>query len=93
MFSEIDKERRFYIKKFFRFLKENGIYAAYIKNVNNNVDGTSYFNYACQHNFLSFFKECPISQWINFSMVWANTPQGHEFWDKLNNSWEFTVDS
>lgn len=36
---------------------------------------------------MRFFSEVPVCQWINYSMEWSRTPQGHTYWSEINDGW------
>ena len=79
------KEKLKYIK---RFLKEHGVYIIFFKNVKERrVDDGSflltYYNGSWEEMVKS--KNC-IDKIIDSSFIWKNTPEGHDFWQRLDNT-------
>lgn len=37
---------------------------------------------------MQFFSEELVFQWINFTMEWSRTPQGHRYWSEINYGWK-----
>ena len=35
----------------------------------------------------TYLQEEGISEWINYSMHWCETPEGHEYWEIINSIW------
>lgn len=78
------KERLKYLK---RFLKEHGVYTIFFKNVKER----RFDENAVVHNFNNSWEEMVksrnyIANVIDASFIWKNTPQGHDFWSGLNNT-------
>lgn len=68
-------------KKFFRFLKEVGVYKQYIKY----TDFESTFH---RRKNLSKFLSCACRRdFILDAFAWDGTPQGYGFWEKINEWW------
>ena len=83
-----DKKR---MKNFFRFvifINEKGVFTAFKYNVRNNINPNSFINNHCNGNIRVFFLIAAASEWINYSMHWAATPQGQEFWANLDSKWK-----
>jgi hypothetical protein len=68
-------------KKFFRFLKEVGVYKQYIKY----TDFESAFH--CRKNLSNFLSCAYRSEFILDAFSWVGTPQGYRFWEKINAWW------
>jgi len=73
------------IKKiFYRFLKEEGAFIYYFKNLYEDCEN-------CSDIELKKFREVmchyPI-ELINYAFSWIKTPQGHHFWSSINNKWK-----
>jgi hypothetical protein len=68
-------------KKFFRFLKEVGVYKQYIKY----TDFESAFH--CRKNLSNFLSCADRSEFILDAFSWVGTPQGYRFWEKINAWW------
>lgn len=86
---DINRKKRFF--RFVRFLKEKGVFTAFKYNIVNNVHPNSYFNNHCGHNIKLFFLTAQPYEWINYSMHWAGTPQGQEFWEQINSEWHSEI--
>ena len=82
---DINRREKFF--RFVRFLKEKGVFTAFKNNIANNDHPNSYFNKNCGHDIKRFFLAAPSYEWINYSMCWADTPQGQEFWEQINGEW------
>jgi hypothetical protein len=82
----INRRKTFF--RFVRFLKEKGVFTAFKYNIVNNVNPNSFINNHCGHDIKRFFLVTPSHKWINYSMHWAATPQGHDFWEQTNREWE-----
>ena len=74
-------------KKFFRFLKEEGVYQLYIDNLYKNHPTTDldFWNFGLNAIFIEKEK---CAEAINSAFCWSDTIQGHDFWSKLNNKWK-----
>lgn len=63
------------------YLKSQNWYKMYLENWgvgDNSIRGRS---------SMQFFSEEPVHQWINHSMEWSRTPQGHMYWSEINDGW------
>ena len=84
------------IKLFLRFLKDNGFYALYSKNIKKN-DGKIYrnciknhFSYlldANENNMIDFLHNVRPSLFINYSFSTSASIEGYDYWLKVNNKW------
>ena len=61
------------------FLRKNDAIEAYRQNVNR----------FCNESSLA---KDPY-EWIDYSFVWARTPQGVDYWDSLDSKWSTYYDS
>ena len=86
---DINRRKRFF--RFIRFLKEKGVFAAFKHNIVNNVNPNCFINNHCGHDIKRFFWTAPSYEWINYSMHWAATPQGREFWEQINIEWNIEI--
>ena len=81
MLENIEDERlRKQLKFFFRFLKENGIYSAYRKYINN---PKTYNGYQKTHKKWTLEKcaaENGVGMLITMLISWSNTKEGYNFW-------------
>lgn len=75
-------DERTIIKIFYRFLKEEGIFSLYFKNL--------YRQRGCSLNekVCYIVRECPEGL-INYAFNWSTTPQGHEFWETIHSQWVY----
>ena len=87
----IDCSKKSIFFKFIRFLKENGAFLSFRRNVENNYSGRSFINSVCKHKIDVLLDVSPPDEWINYSMIWDETPQGWDFWHKLENKWKKIV--
>ena len=78
-------------KRFFRFLKEKGVYAAYRRNFSLNYIKIWHHNLYLKVvvDGENFFDAVNWSLYINHAFDWEKSPQGHDFWGKLSEEWEF----
>lgn len=83
----IDCDKKSIFFKFIRFLKENGAFLSFRRNVENNYSGNSFLNFICKHKINVLLDVAPADKWINYSMVWDETPEGWEFWRELSIKW------
>ena len=73
-------------KKFFRFLKEKGVFQLYIDNINEQHPGWDYIFWDL--NFKAIFsEEKKCAEAITYAFCWRRTKQGYEYWRKLSNKW------
>lgn len=90
--DKMSEERKEYIKRFKRFLKEENVYPQYRSNLLNNKNKYSFFNSRCKHNVYRFFCECSIWDLLNYAFCWVETKEGHYFWKKLNIKWNYYIE-
>lgn len=78
-------------KRFFRFLKEKGVYAAYRRNFSLNYIKIWHHNLYLKVvvDGENFFDAVNWSLYINHAFDWEKSPQGHDFWGKLSKEWVF----
>ena len=78
---------KFWRKKFFRFLKEKGVYGEWVYNIyeQHPIWDKKFWEYRWKYELLSEKYHC--EEGINFAFCWADTKQGHEFWSALNSKW------
>ena len=67
-------------EKFLSFLDENDARAAYQVNYKGNKQN------ARRPMEVMFQKQLPVN-WFNDAFVWAKTPEGQKFWQKLDTKW------
>lgn len=68
-------------KKFFRFLKEIGVYSQFIKLTNFKS------NFHRRKNLNEFLSSTPECYFIYNAFDWFGTLQGYRFWGKINVWW------
>ena len=78
-------------KRFFRFLKEKGVYAAYRRNFDLTYLKTWHHSLYLKVvvDGENFFDAVNWSLYINHAFNWEKSPQGHDFWGKLSKEWTF----
>lgn len=86
--SQESRERKKLLKqeisknpKFESFLKKNKVYGRFISNFMNETEKRS------SDFFKNRISSMHYSEPINFSLCWADTREGHEFWRKLNSKY------
>lgn len=68
------------IVDFFNFLSANNALVQYLNALHKTRAGDPQFS--------KFFLESATPEsWLSGAFGWIATPQGHEFWDKLNAKW------
>ena len=75
----------FWRKKFFRFLKEEGVYGEWVYNVKKKMDETCESKSSIFNSILNEEDKCENA--IDFAFVWSTTSQGYDFWEGINNKW------
>ena len=75
-------------KIFTRFLKENGIFSAYFREMDRNNDPCSSFCFLYKKNKKDFFSKCNPSDWSDYCFCWVNTRAGNDFWSEVNDLWK-----
>ena len=75
-------------KKFFRFLKEKGLFQLYIDNINEQhpVCDFIFWGKMWKNEVLSEENKC--IEGIDYAFCWADTKQGHDFWSKIDDEWK-----
>lgn len=94
---------RNYTKKFIRFLKENGVFAAFTREFYN-IDQIEKRNKWTEEFTQIFDKKPSVSlidycekikyeeDFIQYAFLWSKTKQGDEFWRKLSFEWHTYCD-
>lgn len=80
------------VAEFLLFLKENNALSGYQNAVR--IQKRPYFK-TIENNINPFtiepirilFKPKQYCELINVAFTWASTPEGHEYWEKLDNKW------
>lgn len=71
------------IKRFNRFLKDNGAYRAFFKNFD------ELFGYDRKVEFKDYLKKVPCSEAISMAFSWPFALYGKvDFWSKLDDNWQ-----
>lgn len=76
-------------KKFFRFLKEEGAYAAFKRNFDIehiSTWSTDLYN-KIKNDGEDFYNVVNPEHYISGAFAWANTPEGNDFWGNLHFKW------
>ncbi len=66
-------------EKFIQFLKDHRVYAEYTRNLKNELGLT----------LKLFMKNTDWPKWICQAFCWRLTPQKWDFWNDLNEKWEY----
>ena len=78
------EELKIKLKFFFRFLKENGIYSAYKKYINN---PKTYNGYQKTHKKWTLEKcaaETGVKTLITTLISWTETKEGYDYWRRMH---------
>ena len=75
-------------KKFFRFLKEKGVFQLYIDNINEQHPGWDYIFWEKMWKNEVLSEENKCIEGIDYAFCWAYTIQGHDFWSKIDDEWK-----
>ena len=75
-------------KKFFRFLKEKGVFQLYIDNINEQHPGLDYIFWEKMWKNEVLSEENKCIEGIDYAFCWADTKQGHDFWSKIDYEWK-----
>ena len=75
------------MKKFVRFLKENGAFPKFFKELEKNNDEYSTFVLRYKKNQTNFFNNVVCDFWIDYGLHWSDTFNGHNYWSTLDNKW------
>ena len=75
-------------KKFFRFLKEEGVYGAWVYNIRqlHPIWDKTFWEYRWKYELLSEQNQC--EEGINYAFCWSDTKQGPDFWLKIDDKWK-----
>jgi len=73
------KETRITLEDFQIFLLRRNALRGFVKN----VFTPNSFVFACE-----LFKIRPPECWLSSSFLWASSPQGREYWSKINDAWQ-----
>lgn len=66
---------------FFRFLKLENAYILYL---------TAHFLRGRDKNdVLEFMQTTPPTMWLSSAFTWADTDEGHYFWENISNKWKY----
>ena len=75
-------------KKFFRFLKEKGVFQLNIDNINEQHPGLDYIFWEKMWKNEVLSEENKCIEGIDYAFCWADTKQGHDFWSKIDDEWK-----
>lgn len=77
------------IRKFKIFLKKEGVFYDYLKNCHrlNHDKHRLYTNPFSTYPIQRILKQKHYEQLISSAFMWIETPQGYEFWDRINDKW------
>ena len=75
-------------KKFLRFLKEEDVYGEWVYNIRKQHPTTDLIFWKCNLKAI-FSEEEKCGGGIIYAFCWRRTKQGHDFWRKLSNKWNW----
>ena len=79
------------IAQFMRFMKQKRAWAAFKINLKDKSLQDGMMPRPCKtHGVVNvpfYLKECPPMLYVMFSFTWLNSPQGFEYWTKMNKDW------
>ena len=79
-------------KKFFRFLKEEGAYAAFKRNFSLDYLKEWFDNdYKQIVNGKSYYEAVKKIDYISEAFHWMDMPEGFDYWNELNRKWGHNV--
>ena len=70
-------------KEFIRFLKELGVYTAFVKNITKN----DWPNKGACAVLVTYLNHTNPSDYVSASFNWMSTPQKHWYWSYINECW------
>ena len=77
-------------KEFIRFLKELGVYTAFVKNITSMTEDGLHFNGTCAVrgcSLVTYLNDTNPSDYVSGSFCWGCTPQKHWYWSYINECW------
>jgi hypothetical protein len=69
-------------EKFIQFLKDHRAYAKYARNLKKELPSFT------PAQWMRVNRDTPL-KWICQAFRWGLTPQGRDFWNTLNDKWEY----
>ena len=80
--------RKFWRRKFLRFLKEEGVYGEWVYNIyeQHPIWDMNFWEGRWKNEVLSEENKC--IEGIDYAFFWIYTKQGHDFWLKINDKWK-----
>ena len=83
-------KNKFFLKEFFKFLKNNTLLEAYLKNVDCEKAYQFRRRYECQISATDFIidilKKNPHNL-IVYAFDWTSTDEGYDFWESVSIRW------
>ena len=73
------------LKEFYRFLKENGLYTAWMYNILHTEPTPDYRENG--GNYSSYINNIQELDVLLCSFRWCSSQQGHNFWEDIHNKW------
>ena len=75
-------------ERFFRFLKEKGVYGEWVYNIyeQHPIWDNTFWEGIWKYDLLSEKNQC--EEGIDCAFCWADTIQGHDFWSKIDDEWK-----
>lgn len=82
-------------KLFIKFLKKYNVFGRYMIIFNNQrLEEWDYYKsrFSIKEQSFKNFLKCVVeksdySEFLNRSFIWADTEEGHDYWERLSNEW------
>ena len=74
-------------ERFFRFLKEKGVYGEWVYNIRKQHPTTDFMFWNFRLKAI-FSEEGKCAEAINYTFYWTDTRQGRYFWSKIDDEWK-----
>ena len=88
LIDKVKRKNKKDLRNFIRYLKENKIYSAYVRNLKCNNSPFTVFNYMYNHSVKDFFSDGDPFNWLTECFCWADQKEGHEFWENFHVNWQ-----
>ena len=72
LIDKVKRKNKNDLRNFIRYLKENKIYSAYVRNLKSNNSPQTAFNF----------------NWLTECFCWADQKEGHGFWENFHVKWQ-----
>ena len=74
-------------RKFFRFLKEEGVFRLYIENIykQHPISDCDFWDFRWKLGLFDEYFRC--SHAVDYAFNWAHTSEGHTYWNHVHVKW------